>query len=78
MARRSSVANETEARLRRNKFDNIDINAEVFVQTRASSEMFDRLNQLAQTRRTGLLREISLRREFGRHARHVVGTLDNL
>ncbi|WP_426538439.1 hypothetical protein [Bradyrhizobium sp. McL0615] len=30
---------------RRIKFDNIDINAEVFVQARASFEMFDRLTQ---------------------------------
>src|SRR5215208_3646583 len=72
------AANETEARLRRSQFDNIDINAEVFVQARASFEMFDRLTRLAQTRRIGLLREISLRREFVRRARHVVGTLDNL
>ncbi|WP_426527919.1 hypothetical protein [Bradyrhizobium sp. McL0615] len=55
------AANVTEARLRRNKFDNIDINAEVFVQARVSFEMFDRLTHLAQTRRIGLLREISLR-----------------
>jgi hypothetical protein len=57
------------------KFDDIDINAEVFIQARASFEMFDRLTQLAQTRRIGLLREISLRREF---ARRVIGKLDNL
>ena len=68
------AANETEARLRRNKFDNIDINAEVFVQARASFEMFDRLTHLAQNRRIGLLREISLRREF---ARRVIEKLDN-
>ena len=60
------AANETEARLRRRQFDNIDINTEVFVQARASFEMFDRLTHLAQTQRIGLLREISLRREFGR------------
>jgi hypothetical protein len=65
------LTRETEARLRRNKFDNLDINAEVFVQARASFEMFDRLTQLAQTRRIGLLREISLRREL---ARRVIGT----
>jgi|SRR4051812_19796491 hypothetical protein len=69
------AANETEARLRRNKFDTIDINAEVSVQARASFEMFDRLTHLAQTRRIGLLREISLRREF---ARRVIGKLDGL
>ena len=72
------AASETEARLRRSKFDNIEINAEVFVQARASFEMFDRLTQLAQTRRIGLLREISVRREFARRAQHVIGTLDNL
>jgi hypothetical protein len=72
------AANETEARLRRNKFDNIDINAEVFVQARASFEMFDRLTQLAQTRRIGLLREISLRREFAQRARRGIGTLDGM
>lgn len=35
------VASETEDRLRRSNFDNPDINAEVFVQARASFEMFD-------------------------------------
>jgi hypothetical protein len=74
---RDSAA-ETEARLRRSKFDNIDINAEVFVQARASFEMFDRLTQSAQNRRIGLLREISLRRELARRARRVIGTLDGL
>jgi hypothetical protein len=39
------AANETEARLRRSQFDNIDIKAEVFVQARALFEMFDRLTQ---------------------------------
>jgi len=72
------AASETETRSRRSQFDNIDINAEVFVQARASFEMFDRLTHLAQTRRIGLLREISLRREFSRRARHVIGTLDGL
>jgi hypothetical protein len=72
------AASETEARLRRSKFDNIQINAEVFVQARASFEMFDRLTQLAQARRIRLLREISLRREFARRARRVIGTLDGL
>ena len=72
------AASETEARLRRSNFDNIDINAEVFVQARASFEMFDRLTHLAQSRRVGLLREISLRREFARRARRVIGTLDGM
>src|SRR5207249_11144539 len=39
-------ASETEARLRRSGVDKFDINAEVFVQARASFEMFDRLEQL--------------------------------
>ena len=39
------AASETETRLRRSKFDTLDINAEVFVQARASFEMFDRLTQ---------------------------------
>ena len=69
------AASETEARLRRNKFDSIDIYAEVFVQARASFEMFDRLTHLAQTRRIGLLREISLRREFAQRARRGIGRL---
>jgi hypothetical protein len=72
------AASVTEARLRRSKFDAIEINAEVFIQARASFEMFDRLTQLAQTRRIGLLREIGLRREFARRARRVIGTLDGL
>jgi hypothetical protein len=70
------VASETEDRLRRSNFDDPDINAEVFVQARTSFEMFDRLAQSAQTRRIGLLREISLRREFARRAQRVIGTLD--
>ena len=72
------AASETEARLRRSKFDNIEINAEVFAQARASFEMFDRLTHLAQTRRIGLLREIGLRREFARRTRRVIGTLEGL
>ena len=36
------AATQTEARLRRSKFDSLDINAEVFVQARAAFEMFDR------------------------------------
>ena len=72
------AAGETETRLRRNKFDAIEINAEVFLQARASFEMFDRLTQLAQARRIGLLREISLRREFARRARRAIGTLEDL
>jgi hypothetical protein len=72
------AASETEDRLRRNKFGNIDINAEVFIQARASFEMFDRLTQLAQARRIGLLREIGLRREFAQRARRGIETRDRL
>ena len=50
----------------------------VTVQARASFEMFDRLTQLAQTRRIGILREISLRREFALRARRVIETQDGL
>lgn len=71
-----NAASETEDRLRRSNFDDLDINAEVFVQARASFEMFDRLAQSAQSRRIALLREIGLRREFTRRARRVIGTLD--
>jgi hypothetical protein len=72
------AAAETEARLRRSKFDNIEINAEVFVQSRVPFEMFDRLGHMAQIRRIGLLREINQRREFARRARRVVETLSGL
>jgi hypothetical protein len=72
------AAIDIEARLRRRGFDNIDINAEVFVRARELFEMFDQLIHLAQNRRIGLLREISLRREFARRARRVVGALDGL
>jgi hypothetical protein len=58
------AAIDIEARLHRSGFDNIDINAEAFVQARELFEMFDQLIQLAQNRRIGLLREISIRREF--------------
>jgi hypothetical protein len=60
------AAIDIEARLHRSGFDNIDINAEVFVQARELFEMFDQLIQLAQNRRIGLLCEISIRREFAR------------
>jgi hypothetical protein len=70
------AAIDIEARLHRSGFDNIDINAEVFIQARELFEMFDQLIQLAQNRRIGLLREISIRREFARRARRVIGALD--
>jgi hypothetical protein len=58
------AAIEIEARLHQSGFDNIDINAEVFVQARELFAMFDQLMQSAQSRRIGLMREISVRREF--------------
>jgi hypothetical protein len=58
------AAAEIETRLDRCGFDLIDINAEVFVQARAHFAMFDQLMHAAQHRRIGLLREISIRREF--------------
>jgi hypothetical protein len=72
------AAIEIEARLYRSGFDNIDINAEVFIQARQLFELFDQLLQLAQNRRIGLLREISIRRDFARRARRVIGALDGL
>ena len=72
------AAVEIEARLDRGGFDAIDINAEVFVQARELFEMFDQLIQLAQNRRIGLLREISIRREFARRARRVIRARDSV
>ena len=72
------AAIDIEARLHRSGFDNFGINAEVFVLARQSFEMFDQLIQQAQNRRIGLLREISIRREFAKRARRVIGALDGL
>ena len=72
------AAGEIEARLRRSGIDNIDINAEVFVQARGLFELFDQLMQLAQSRRIGLLREISIRREFASRVRRVMRVADGL
>ncbi len=72
------AAIDIEARLYRSGFDNIGINAEVFIQAQESFEMFDQLILLAQNRRIGLLREISVRREFLKRARRVIGALDGL
>ena len=71
------AAIEIEARLDRAGFDAIDINAEVFVQARELFEMFDQLIQLAQNRRIGLLREISIRREFATRVRRVIRAPDS-
>jgi hypothetical protein len=72
------AAGEIEARLRRSGVDNIDINAEVFVQACGLFEMFDQLMQLAQSRRVALLREISIRREFASRVRRVMRVADSL
>ena len=66
------AAIEIEARLDRSGFDQIDINAEVFVQARELFDMFDQLMHAAQRRRIGVLREIGTRREFLKRARRFV------
>jgi len=72
------AAIEIEARLARSGFDQLDINAEVFVQAREHFAMFDQLMQSAQNRRITLLREISVRREFARRVRRVIRAADGL
>jgi hypothetical protein len=72
------VARDIETRLLRNAYDDIAINAEVFVQARESFDMFDQLIQKAQSRRIALLREISIRREFARRVRRVIRATDAL
>ena len=67
-----AAAKEIEARLHRSGFDNTDINAEVLVQARELFAMFDQLMQSAQSRRIGLMREISVRREFAIRVRRVI------
>ena len=62
----------------RSGFDNIDINAEVFVQVRELFEMFDQFIQMAQNRHIGLLREISIRREFAMRVRRVIRVTGDL
>jgi hypothetical protein len=52
--------------------------AEVFVQTCELFAMFDQLMQSAQSRRIGLMREISVRREFTIRERRVLKTVDGL
>jgi hypothetical protein len=66
------AALEIEARLDRNGFDAIDVNAEIFVQAREVFLMFDQLRHSAQNRRVGLLREISHRREFAGRVRRAI------
>jgi hypothetical protein len=62
------AASEIEARLQRSGFDLCAINAEVFLQAREPFSLFDGLMLSAQHRRTVLLREITIRREFGKRA----------
>jgi hypothetical protein len=70
------TAIEIEGRLARGGFDNIDINAHVFLQTRKPFAMFDHLMQSAQT--YWLMREISVRREFARRVGRVIRATDGL
>ena len=58
------AAAEIEARLRKQGFGDVAINAEVYCHAQMAFGMFDGLMQSAQTRRIILLREISSRREF--------------
>ena len=72
------AAMEIEARLDRDGFDAIDINAEAFVQARELFDMFDQLMIAAQRRRIGLLHEISVRHEFVRRVRRGIRAADSL
>jgi hypothetical protein len=67
-----AAAAEIEARLGRSGFDQIDINAEAYVQARELFDMFDQLMHAAQHRRIGLLREIGNRREFLKRAKRFI------
>jgi hypothetical protein len=68
----AGAACEIEARLHRSGFDDTDINAEVFVQVRELFAMFDQLMRSAQSLRLGLMREISVHREFAIRVRRVI------
>ena len=70
----SKAAAEIESHLYRRGFDLVDINAEAFAQARELFDMFDQLMDAAQRRRIGLLREISVRREFLKRAQRVTDT----
>ena len=63
------AAVDIEARIERNGFDQIDINAQVIARERELFLMFDHLMQSAQSRRVQSLREIHVRRELARRAR---------
>jgi len=66
------AAVDIEAHLKRNGFDQTDINAQAIAQVRELFLLFDHLMQSAQSRRVALLREICVRREFARRARAAV------
>jgi len=68
----AGAACEIEARLHRSGFDDIDINAEVFAEAREMFALFDQLMRSAQSRRIGLMREISVRREFSIRVQRVI------
>jgi hypothetical protein len=70
------VVRDIETRLLRSAYDDIAINAEVFVQAKESFDMFDQLIQRAQSRRIALLREISIRRKFAGRVRRVIRATD--
>ena len=72
------AAIEIEARLAGCGFDQIEINAEVFVQASEQFAMFHQLMQSAQSQRIGLMRELSVRREFARRVRRVNRAPDDL
>ena len=59
------AAVEIEGRLNRAGYDDLAINAEVFVQAKDAITLFDALTHAAQARRNSLLREIGLSRAFG-------------
>lgn len=61
-------AAEVEARLARSGFDQSSISAGAFAETRELFLMLDQLMHSAQIRRTTLLREFGVRREFARRA----------
>jgi hypothetical protein len=71
------AASEIEARLHQRGFDQIDINAEVFVQARELFDLFDQLMIAAQRRRIGLLREISIRHEVVKRVRRLLKAQDS-
>jgi hypothetical protein len=63
------AAAEIEAHLATNGFDEIAVNAEVFIQAQREFAMFDSLMHAAQHRRMALFREIGIRREVLNRAR---------